>query len=80
MMEIDVLQFLATTDGHINDHLTRATLYGSDSGNPRMAEQEVDYQLFVQLKTEGLISSDDLRMPPKDHYKLTDKGRAKISS
>ena len=79
MMEMDVLQFLASTGGHINDHLTRATLYGSDSGNPQTAEQVMDYQLFVRLKTEGLISSDDLRMPPKDHYKITGKGRAKIS-
>lgn len=80
MTVMDVLRFLASADGYINDHLTKATLYaGSPHDNPKVAEQELDYRIFKEMKEDGLISSKDPRMPPKDHYKITDKGRAKIS-
>jgi DNA-binding PadR family transcriptional regulator len=80
MMTMDeTLRFLESRNGHINHTLTEVSLYAGDApGNPRVSEGAVPYDVFEAMKHDGLIASSDQGMPPKNNYRITEKGRARI--
>jgi len=77
----DVLHFLVSNNGYINDYATHASIFAGDQpGNPKFADQAIEYKIFTHLKQDGLIAFCDSTPEPKNHYRVTDKGRAKLSS
>jgi hypothetical protein len=77
MSETEVLRFLESHNGWVSDdNLNRiAELYDGIVGGGSLAERQIDYQIFLNLKGDGFIAFNGTQMQPGRQYKMTDAGR-----